>query len=288
MLFKRPTRYRRDLFIGPKPARRKTVLNVKARLSTKRHLQNKQVVALVSTLLCFIFCALLLWVLGRALFYNNPRYTLRTVRIETGKTITADLVKRKTGLIEGTNMFSVNIRSVREDFMRWFPIVRRMEITRVLPDAVSIKVTERVPIARLGFLWNLYIDEEGCVFGQGQQARIRNLPIITGSNVESFKPGHRLEGPALAALQLLNVCSIDDEMRIESVELKGPKQVDLRVIYDNVVWNGRLAWNDMGKPTLAAETQLAEKLAKMRTVFKTYPNNQAGTFDARGSEVYVQ
>ena len=287
MLFKRPTRYRSDLFSGPKPAPRKTVLNVKARLSTPRKLRNQQVVILAGTLMSLVFCGLLLWILGRALFYSNPRFAIRAVRIETGKTITPELIKKKTGLMEGTNMFAVNIRGARDSFMRWFPIVRKMEITRVLPDVVTIKVTERAPIARLGFQWNLYIDEEGYVFGQ--QARIRNLPVITGSSVEMFKPGSRLEGPAVAALQLLNTCASDWEgMLIESVELKNPRHLDLRVQYEDVTWNGRLAWDEMGKVSPETETRLVEKLAKMRTVFKTCPHVQSCTFDARGPEVYVQ
>jgi hypothetical protein len=45
MLFKQPTRYRRDLLMGPKPSPRKTVLNVKARLNSQRLQQKKQVCA---------------------------------------------------------------------------------------------------------------------------------------------------------------------------------------------------------------------------------------------------
>lgn len=284
LLFRKPARYRRDLFFGSKPAPRKRVMNVKARVGAQRTLRNTQVVGIIGTLLCLSLCALMLWVLGRAFFFNNSRFTLRTVRVETGKTISADTIKRKTGLMEGTNTFAVNIRAARADFMRWFPIVRRMEITRVLPDTVLIKVAERVPIARLGFQWNLYVDEDGYVFGQS--ARIRNLPIITGSNVENFKPGDRVEGPALAALQLLNADW--HGMLIESVELKGPRQLDIRVMYEDVLWNGRLAWNDMGKATPESDSQLAEKLAKMRTVFKTFPSGKAGTFDAKDDKVYVQ
>lgn len=289
MLFKRPTRYRHDLLASPKPSRRNTVMNVKARVSSPVWMRNRHVVMLVGTLIGLSLCALFVWLLGRAFFFNNDRFAIQRVivQVDKGQTLTPDIIKRKTGFLEGTNMFAVDMGEVREEFMRVFPVVQHMEITRILPGTVKILVIERTAVARLGFTSSLCVDSTGHIFGQA--AGRRTLPIISGDGVESFAPGHRLDGAPLAALEFLLGCqNFGRGIVVESVKVNGPKELSVRVTYEAVLWEGRLAWNDMGKGSPAGDNDLAQKLAKMKTVFRNCPGERAGSFDARGAEVYVQ
>ena len=158
---------------------------------------------------------------GEVMFSSNPRYTLKTLDIRSdGKIVTPELVREWTGLRTGTNLFAVDIGRMREDILAKAPMVKSMEVTRRLPDALDIRIAERLPIARLGSGAFLGVDKEGFVFNLKSPASM--LPAIVGYRGAMPYPGSSIRGNVLRALELLDLCMrspAGQSIRIDMVDV---------------------------------------------------------------------
>lgn len=168
----------------------------------------------VKVALALVVCVVVLaggawggWALFNAYYFRAQElFVLRDVRndvtITTGKTLTPDLVCEVLGLREGINLFSVPIEQKRHELLEQAPNIRDITIVRRMPDKMKITIIEREPIARVGSNGRV-VDEEGVVFIR--YAGTGGLPMIKGSDEFSqIKPGERLRGTEMAAVQLVN------------------------------------------------------------------------------------
>jgi len=127
----------------------------------------------------------------------------RDVTITTGKTLTPDFFHDVWGLKDNMNPFSLSIQDERKKLMAFAPNIKDMKIVRYLPDKMTISVTEREPIARIGVGTDgRVVDEEGIVFSR--YAGVGGLPLITGSDTLLLThPGDRLRDIPMAAVRLV-------------------------------------------------------------------------------------
>lgn len=138
-------------------------------------------------------------------FHSNDLFVLtdvkRCVTINTGKTLTPDLVCEVLDLHNGTNLFAISIEKKRNELLEQAPNIRDISIVRRMPDKLTITIIEREPIARVGSNGRV-VDEEGVVFIR--YAGTGGLPMIKGSDVlTQIKPGDHLRGREMAAVRLV-------------------------------------------------------------------------------------
>lgn len=91
------------------------------------------------------------------------------------------------GMLQGSHMFLLNIRQLEEQLLA-NSRVKSAEITRVLPDALSITITEQNPNI-VYFSNNQYyvLDKEGNVVTNTLGNNTRpDLPLIYGTSTDSF------------------------------------------------------------------------------------------------------
>jgi cell division septal protein FtsQ len=79
-------------------------------------------------------------------FEKNPRFSLRQVMVNTEGALSAQKIVRTTGLTEGQNLLTINLREVRERLER-LPQVRKAAIARDYDGRLTIEVDQRVPVA---------------------------------------------------------------------------------------------------------------------------------------------
>ena len=146
-------------------------------------------------------------------------------------------------LEEGRNIFTVDLAKARAA-LDALPQVERLDVRRVLPDRVDIRISERQPVAwvakapdsELGLNTGAYL-----VDTRGYVMRMRKvmpehlaLPVITGVVMEDVAPGQKLPSmEALSALELIRA-SVDD-LRWQ------PRVVDVSKGYCLVVTDQRRA-----------------------------------------------
>lgn len=209
----------------------------------------------------------LAWRTGAALFWENPRFNIKTVTIQVeGKTMTPALIREYAGVREGQNLFSFPIGRIRKSFLEKSHITKSISIHRKLPDTLVIAVREREPIARIGRGSSLAADAEGRIFTLRLGAR--DLPLINGSSDRNLKPGIDADQPVRNALLVLETChrsKAGGQIHIDSLDVSDKEAVELYLTAGERI---RVAWTGMDKTTEAGRQELAKKMNHLADILR--------------------
>lgn len=223
---------------------------------------------------------------GRAMFASNALFTLRKLDLVSDGRLSPDLIREYARVRSGQNLFDVDLRETRAA-LEAVPLVREAIVTRHLPDGLSIRVTERTPLARVtmpGTGLTLAVDREGHVLGPGSASPA--LPAIGGLSEPGLRPGARLSDPkAVEALALLDMCDrtrLCQYVPIRQVDVADPEQMLLTLA------NGDEA--PMPRKDLEAKTR---RLASILGTLKSHRPSEAHraridlTSDANSSVTWI-
>jgi hypothetical protein len=216
---------------------------------------------------------------GRKLFTQNPAFAIRRLEIKSGDLVHADVVReylQRMQVQEGINLFAADIARVRQDFLKYQPSAKSVQVTRILPDRLIVQIVERVPLAAIGTARVLVADREGHIFrGVGGG---RELPVLNGFGSANLQPGSRLRGMGLAALQVAEACgNVELGIDLRNIDIEAREYLVL-VLGDGK--NVKLAWPKMGENTPEARDALALQLARLSKVLKTAEGQAAPRLDA--------
>ncbi len=109
------------------------------------------------------------------------------------------------GITENTHILNITSNNV-EQCMEKLPFIETLEVEKIFPNKLSIKVTERIPLGYLPFSGRyLLINNKAVVMAEHQQMFYK-LPLIEGIQVEQFslgKPLAILNDEHMLALELI-------------------------------------------------------------------------------------
>lgn len=135
---------------GRKQKRGQHVLDVTVRAQQAVRQRRQRVTGLVSKLLLLVALAGGLYYGGvkafSMLFLRNPEYNVATLDFSTDGTLSGETVFEAADLHKGENIFLVNLARARAR-IEAIPEVEKAEVTRKLPDRISIRINERKPVA---------------------------------------------------------------------------------------------------------------------------------------------
>ncbi len=173
------------------------------------------------------------WVFKKA-FYENQEFALKDLQVLTNGELTYPQIVSEGDLREGVNLLRIDIEALRARLER-LPQVREVEVTRQLPDRLSIKISERFPVAWIscpamgiraktsqrGFM----LDAEGYVIPcESLLKKYLSLPTIQARRLPQVKLGARLEsegvGAALRLIERSNELLFDDQIEIVEVDIR--------------------------------------------------------------------
>jgi hypothetical protein len=208
-------------------------------------------------------------------FGSSKLFELRnlrhTVTVNTGKTLTPEVIYGVLGLKEGENVFELPIEQKRKELMERTANIRDISIVRRMPNKLIITIIEREPIARVGItgMEGRVVDEEGVVFNRN--AGIGALPFIKGAdNIAGLKPGDRLHGMAMSAVRLvINVQR--PEVRLRLLELDTVKEDYLMLTFSDHR-QAKFAWDGMDDD----EKDTAAKMQAHFDELGTFMESEAG------------
>lgn len=166
-------------------------------------------------------------------FVKNPRFSLRQIVVNTEGSLTPQRIVRTTGLTEGQNLLTINLREVRERIEQ-LPEVRTATIARNYDGRLTIDVQQRHPVAwlecqklklepmRSGHGW--LVDEEGVAIPcEVVIKEYLTLPVIEIENLNQVTPGVPVQSMQFeAALKLLSEMSRrtdDHNDRITTIDI---------------------------------------------------------------------
>ncbi|NQT06779.1 MAG: cell division protein FtsQ [Candidatus Omnitrophica bacterium] len=108
----------------------------------------------------------------------------------------------------GKNIFKFDIGSVSKEIKKANSELKNVKILKNFPNALTLKLESRVPVAQVGDTSFFLVDDEGVILTETEDSIRDDLPIITGIGWRLFrKMGERERSPGL-----LNALSLIDTM----------------------------------------------------------------------------
>lgn len=168
------------------------------------------------------------------LFSNNPRFEMQHLIISCDGKLTEDRIREYTGLAEGMNLFEMDFKAIENALAR-VSEVESVYLERKLPHTLMVKVTERIPVARiLGNQSRRYpfvVDRYGVVLPPRKSAVA--LPLIQGVE-KDLRLGVSVGEPDVEiALKIIALCDSSSTLRtyvkLERVDVKYSDFIDLRL-----------------------------------------------------------
>jgi cell division septal protein FtsQ len=158
-------------------------------------------------------------ILIQKLIWENPAYALDDIRVTTDGLLTRAQVLEIMEIQDGKNIFTVDLAKARKalDLM---PQVEHVDIRRVLPSRIDVRIAERQPIAWVAPASDTELGVDGKAFlvdTRGYVMRTRKvmpehlaLPRITGVVMEDVAPGQKLPtAEAFSAVELIKLSAED-------------------------------------------------------------------------------
>ena len=213
-------RVRNERVSNPKQRRQQQLLDVRVRSHKATRHRNRRVLVIVSKVVLAAALGTGLYFGGRfaakRLFFENPDYRLSQIEVQTDGTLQRDQILKAAGLVEGENIFTINLGQVQERLQQ-LPQVDEVQVMRKVPGEIDIHLVERKPIAWLtsdkqisdpfasdvAFL----VDARGVLMKEKKLLpEYLGLPLITGCTSESLEAGKVVGSfEAKAALELLRL-----------------------------------------------------------------------------------
>lgn len=126
-------------------------------------------------------------------------FEVREIRVSGNSAVPRERLVSVSGINPGENIFKLDLKASAEK-LKTIPAIKSVEMSRKLPTAVEIKVSERRPVALLpveaGFI---QVDEEGIYLQKGDIAA-NQLPVVTGVKFSLPEPGGRVKSDTLDAV----------------------------------------------------------------------------------------
>jgi cell division protein FtsQ len=143
--------------------------------------RNKNKKGPVLMLLVLIIALTLLVILGTSYFVVSD------IVVEDSAFLSRQQILELSGIKTGTNIFMVKL-SEAEGRIEAHPFVMRADVSRELPNRITISVEERQLVGYLPFMGSyLLVDDEATVISATPDTLVENIPVFGGLQVKDFE-----------------------------------------------------------------------------------------------------
>lgn len=115
-----------------------------------------------------------------------PRFAVTAVEVRGTSRVPAEQIAAAAGITAGTNLWRIDPAAVAAR-VQALPEIRRADVVRELPNRVAILVEERRPFTLVSAGRLHWLDEEGYLLGEEQQAVTPPGPVISGLTDEELR-----------------------------------------------------------------------------------------------------
>lgn len=216
------------------------VLDVKLRSSQVRAVRARRVIIALGVCFGTVFGLYAIWCLGEftlnKLVYENKSFAIQQVDVQTDGVISAEQLRRWSGVRPGQNLLALDLAHVKRD-LEMQAMIESVSVERILPGTLRLRINEREPIAQVtvpqprpggGFDSKTFqIDANGYVMlpldlrqraAPPAQADDQ-LPLVLGISASDLQPGRKLESAQIrAALKWIEV--FEGSPMVNLVDLK--------------------------------------------------------------------
>jgi cell division septal protein FtsQ len=155
-------------------------------------------------------------------FLTSSRFEIGVIDVRGASRISSEQVIDAAAIGPGTNLFRLRPDVVVMRLER-VPEIRRAEVTRALPNRVTIQIEERRPFTLVHAGRLHWVDEDGVPFGPEPRAVAASTPVISGLTEDEVATMRATPSPkALAAIGLIRTL-----MRTQSALLGEISEIDM-------------------------------------------------------------
>ena len=129
-------------------------------------------------------------------------FRLKNIAVSGGTHLSREEIIGIAGAETGRDLLRLNLRRMGDQLAQ-NPWVERVHVRRLLPDTLSIAVTERQPLAVVSMGYLYYLDSKGTVFKVLNQGDKLDYPVVTGFSEEDLS-----KDPAGTREALRSTCSL--------------------------------------------------------------------------------
>jgi cell division septal protein FtsQ len=174
------------------------------------------------------------------LVHENPRFAIAQIIVEDDGVMTAQQVVGFAGVAVGQNLLSLDLDAVRRN-LEMVPLVRRVEVRRMMPHKLFLHVDERIAVARLQAPGesDFFVDRSGYVMKSirltdGTVLRpqtVGPVPTLTGVSLADVRVGKQVQSEqiyrALELLDRLQQASAGSMMEVDKIDLSKSRHLTL-------------------------------------------------------------
>ena len=182
--------------------------------------------------------------------YENQRFAITQIIVQDDGVLTPQQVMSAAGVAVGQNLLSLDLAVVQRR-LEDLPLVRRVEVRRMMPSKLQIHVDERIAVARLRAVGTsdaaYFIDRGGVVlrpvrFSDGtvvQPQAAGTLPVLIGMAATDLRVGKPVQSEqvyrALELLDKVQQAAAGSMLEIESIDLSKQRHLTLTTRQKTVV-----------------------------------------------------
>lgn len=191
------------------------------------------------------------------MLFESGYFGVERVRIMNLKRLSSEEIVAESDIRGGDNIFKLDLEMIGKKIEE-NPWVAEVEIERIFPREVIIRVMEREERAIINLNYLYYVDKNGEIFKPLSANDRLDYPIITGLDRSYFlKHPDKAEELLSKALGLLDMLA---ENRVFSVDTVSEVHIDIK---DGFI----LTTERYGVPVLLGRDNFAEKLAKLEKIY---------------------
>lgn len=181
--------------------------------------------------------------------------------IDGARILPVKYINSLAGVKSGLALNEINLYGIRENLLGE-PFVRSACVNRRYPDAITIRISERVPIASINLKQLRYLDDEAMVLPYIETAVKLDLPIINGiSGIESSETGTRIDSREIdEAIKILQTALAVDSSVYRFISEINMKNGDDVLLYST---EGAI-------PVLLGRGNYGKKLMMLQTFWNNY------------------
>jgi cell division protein FtsQ len=129
---------------------------------------------------------------------TTPRLAVRSIEVEGASRVSVEEILAEANIPPGINILKLDPAGVRAR-LEALPQIRRAEVTRDLPDRVTILVEERRPFTLVHAGRLHWLDDEARLLGEEREAVAPAVPIISGLSDAELDSMRSAPGPKARA-----------------------------------------------------------------------------------------
>ena len=133
-------------------------------------------------------------------------FRARTIAVTGNQHLSRDQILDQAGIHAGDNILAVNLGAVSKRLLS-HPWITSAQVSRRIPDAIAITVTEHHPLALLDLGQGMLIDDQGQIFKAHGAGDPDDLPTISGLDYEDLHlVGEPMSETLQTVLAVLRLC----------------------------------------------------------------------------------